>query len=161
MSLPLPLPYLSVSCVYLCMCMLHWALHAAQVAYGPDGSPSKALQGFCKKNGVPVGSVTRQADSKGTEYVWALVEQQGRPTSEVCPSPPALPPRPTPPLSSCTTASYCSCFELLGGCIFSLFAGKQLWITRHTVVGSYLRHANTMRWLTGMMSSIGLIMSCW
>ncbi|KAL3155346.1 hypothetical protein ABBQ38_010907 [Trebouxia sp. C0009 RCD-2024] len=55
----------------------------AKVAYGPDGSPSKALQGFCKKNGVPVGSVTRQADSKGTEYVWALVEQQGRPTSEV------------------------------------------------------------------------------
>lgn len=79
------------------------AWHAAQVAYGPDGSPSKALQGFCKKNGVPVGSVTRQADSKGTEYVWAMVEQQGRPTAEVG-HPPVLPP-PALPLPSCTTAS--------------------------------------------------------
>lgn len=60
------------------------SLHATQVAYGPDGSPSKALQGFCKKNGVSVDSVTTEADTKGTQYVWAVVKQPGRSASEVC-----------------------------------------------------------------------------
>lgn len=62
-----------------------------QVAYSPDGNPSKALQGFCKKNGVSVDSVTTEADSKGTEYVWAIVKQPGRSASEVCTSRPYSP----------------------------------------------------------------------
>jgi len=55
-----------------------------QVAYGPEGVPSKALLGFCKKNGVQADTVFTEADSKGTEYVWAVVKQPGRATAEVC-----------------------------------------------------------------------------
>lgn len=55
-----------------------------QVAFGPDGSPSKALLGFCKKNGVQADTVFTEADSKGTGYVWAVVKQPGRATAEVC-----------------------------------------------------------------------------
>ncbi len=55
-----------------------------QVAFGPNGSPSKALLGFCKKNGVQADTVFTEADSKGTEYVWAVVKQPGRATAEVC-----------------------------------------------------------------------------
>lgn len=54
------------------------------MAYSPDGSPSKALQGFCRKNGVAVDDVTTEADPKGTEYVWAVVKQPGRSAAEVC-----------------------------------------------------------------------------
>lgn len=55
-----------------------------QVAFGPDGAPSRALDGFCKKNGVSPADVTKEADAKGTEYVWAVVRSQGRPAAEVC-----------------------------------------------------------------------------
>ena len=54
-----------------------------QVAFGADGQPSKALQGFCKKNGISEGSVTTEADSKGVEYVWADKQTLGRPAPEV------------------------------------------------------------------------------
>ena len=70
--------YSRVWCVLLKQC-----LRAQQVAYGPDGNPSKALLGFCKKNVVSVASVTREADAKGTEYVWAVVKQPGRAASQV------------------------------------------------------------------------------
>ena len=66
------------------MVVTYHQLHGVQVAYSPDGNPSKALQGFCKKNGVSVDSVTTEADSKGTKYVWAFVKQPGRSASEVC-----------------------------------------------------------------------------
>ncbi len=55
----------------------------SQVAFKPDGSPSPALLGFCKKNGVNVDDVTREADTKGTEYVWAAVREEGRSAAEV------------------------------------------------------------------------------
>ncbi|DBA71104.1 TPA: hypothetical protein ACH3X2_011520 [Trebouxia sp. C0005] len=55
----------------------------AKVAFGPDGSPSKALLGFCKKNGVQADSVVTEADAKGTQYVWVVVKQPGRATGEV------------------------------------------------------------------------------
>lgn len=54
-----------------------------QAAYGKDGQPTKALTGFANKNGVDVGEVTREADAKGTEYVWAVRKQAGRPAAEV------------------------------------------------------------------------------
>ena len=54
-----------------------------QVAFGPDGSPSKALLGFCKKNGVQADSVFVEADAKGTKYVWAVVKQPGEAAIEV------------------------------------------------------------------------------
>ena len=54
-----------------------------QVAYGSDGSPSKALLGFCKKNRVQASTVVTEADTRGTEYVWAVVKEPGRSAAEV------------------------------------------------------------------------------
>lgn len=54
-----------------------------QVAFGSDGSPSKALEGFCKKNAVAAADVTVEADGKGTEYVWVVVKLRGRAAAEV------------------------------------------------------------------------------
>lgn len=47
-------------------------------AFGPDGQPSKALEGFCRGQGVDVASV-EQRDG----YVWAVRVDKGRPTQEV------------------------------------------------------------------------------
>ena len=49
-----------------------------QVAFGEGGAPSKALQGFCKKNSVTVDSVTVEGD-----YVWAEVQSGGQSSLEV------------------------------------------------------------------------------
>ena len=54
----------------------------AKVAY-KDDSPTPALTGFCKKNGINVQDCRVEEDSKGTGYVWATVTQAGRPTSEL------------------------------------------------------------------------------
>ena len=54
-----------------------------QIAFDGDGKPTKALQGYCSKNGVQPDQVTREADSKGTEYVWAEKQIPGKPTHEV------------------------------------------------------------------------------
>eukprot|EP00884_Botryococcus_braunii_P020707 jgi/Botrbrau1/731/Bobra.160_2s0054.1 len=54
-----------------------------KAAYGPDGQPSKALQGFCAKNGLEVASLTREADAKGVEYVWGLRKLAGRSAAQV------------------------------------------------------------------------------
>ncbi len=53
-----------------------------QVAFGADGAASKALEGFCRKNGLSKDDVTREVDDKGTEYVWATVQSKGRPAAE-------------------------------------------------------------------------------
>lgn len=55
----------------------------AKVAYGSDGAGTKALEGFCRKNGVAAADVSREADEKGTEYVWATVQTAGRPAGQV------------------------------------------------------------------------------
>jgi hypothetical protein len=34
----------------------------------------QALEGFCKKNGVEVGDVTKEADAKGVEYCYVTVK---------------------------------------------------------------------------------------
>lgn len=54
-----------------------------QAAYGTHGQPTKALSGFAAKNGVSVDDVTREADAKGVEYVFALRKQAGRHAAEV------------------------------------------------------------------------------
>lgn len=51
--------------------------------YTADGTPTKALEGFCRKNGVSPADTTRQADGKGVEYVYALVKDAGRSAAEV------------------------------------------------------------------------------
>lgn len=54
-----------------------------QVAFGADGEATKALAGFCKKNGVQVEDAIREADAKGVEYVWAVKHLQGLPAGQV------------------------------------------------------------------------------
>jgi glycyl-tRNA synthetase beta subunit len=48
-----------------------------------SGQPTKALEGFCRKAGVAVDTVTREADAKGVEYVWVEVKDAGKPAAEV------------------------------------------------------------------------------
>lgn len=55
----------------------------AAKAFDASGSPTKALEGFCRRNGVAPGDVVTRADEKGVEYVYAQVVQKGRPTAEV------------------------------------------------------------------------------
>lgn len=54
-----------------------------QVAYSESGEPSKALLGFCKKNGFSPEDTTLEADKKGVEYVWGVSQQKGLPAAEV------------------------------------------------------------------------------
>ncbi len=51
---------------------------AVKAAYGADGAPSGALQGFCRSQGVAAESVRVEGD-----YVWILKEIAGRPTHDV------------------------------------------------------------------------------
>lgn len=58
----------------------------ARVAYGEDGKPTKALEGFCRKNGVSLDEVELGKDSSdenGADYVFANVKTAGRPTADV------------------------------------------------------------------------------
>ncbi|KXZ51509.1 hypothetical protein GPECTOR_12g472 [Gonium pectorale] len=55
----------------------------AKQAFAADGTPTKALEGFCRKNGVDAASVTREPDAKGVEYVYAVVKDAGRAAAEV------------------------------------------------------------------------------
>lgn len=54
----------------------------ASAAFSADGKPTKALEGFCRKNGVQVADVSREADAKGVEYVWVTVKDAGRTAAE-------------------------------------------------------------------------------
>lgn len=51
---------------------------AAKAAYGEDGAPSKALEGFCRGQGVDPGAAFVEGD-----YVWIKKEVVGRPAQEV------------------------------------------------------------------------------
>ncbi|KAF8057144.1 EDD1 [Scenedesmus sp. PABB004] len=55
----------------------------AKAAYDATGAPSKALEGFCRKAGVPVDAVTVEADAKGVEYCWVQQADAGKPAVEV------------------------------------------------------------------------------
>eukprot|EP00898_Chlorokybus_atmophyticus_P000855 jgi/Chlat1/1770/Chrsp134S00111 len=54
-----------------------------KAAFAADGSPTKALLGFCAKNRVDAADVQRILDAKGVEYVFATVKQVGRPAHEI------------------------------------------------------------------------------
>ncbi|KAK9794936.1 hypothetical protein WJX73_001985 [Symbiochloris irregularis] len=49
-----------------------------KVAFSAEGTPTKALQGFCKKNSIPEDEVVREGD-----YVWAEVAKGGRSSKDV------------------------------------------------------------------------------
>ncbi len=51
---------------------------AAQAAYGPDGAPSKALEGFCRGQGVDPSAAFTEGD-----YVWVKKDVVGRSALEV------------------------------------------------------------------------------
>ncbi|HXH62043.1 MAG TPA: glycine--tRNA ligase subunit beta, partial [Fimbriimonadaceae bacterium] len=51
---------------------------ALSAAYGPDGAPTKALEGFCRGQGVDPSQV-----EKRDEYVWVTKQVKGRPTGQV------------------------------------------------------------------------------
>jgi glycyl-tRNA synthetase len=54
----------------------------AERAYGPDGEPTKAAEGFARSRGVAVADLqTREID--GGRYVAAVVRQEGLPAAEV------------------------------------------------------------------------------
>jgi len=53
----------------------------AKAAFAPNGAPTKALLGFCAKNGVDAASVTVEADAKGVDYVFADVHEAGAPAA--------------------------------------------------------------------------------
>ncbi|GAX84334.1 hypothetical protein CEUSTIGMA_g11756.t1 [Chlamydomonas eustigma] len=55
----------------------------AASAYSKEGVATKALEGFCKKSGVSVSEVTREADAKGVEYCYVTVKDGGRAAAEV------------------------------------------------------------------------------
>lgn len=46
-------------------------------AFDPDGKPTKAIEGFCRKNGVSMGDLIRKTEGK-TEYVYARIKESAR-----------------------------------------------------------------------------------
>ena len=56
---------------------------AVRAAYGDDGIPTRALEGFCRGQGISTGSVEHRKDEKGVEYVYARRHEPGLATTEV------------------------------------------------------------------------------
>ena len=56
---------------------------AVRAAYDQAGEATRALQGFCRGQGVEPGDVEQRTDEKGVEYVFALRRTQGRKSQEV------------------------------------------------------------------------------
>jgi len=57
---------------------------AVKVAYKPDGSPTRAAEGFARSQGVAVEDLLRKPVGH-VEYVFAVKREQGRPALEVLP----------------------------------------------------------------------------
>lgn len=66
-------------------CCVSWQVRGppAKAAFDAAGKPTKALEGFCRKNGASVDAVLREADAKGVEYCWVEVKDAGKPAAEV------------------------------------------------------------------------------
>ena len=54
----------------------------SSAAFAPDGSPTKAAEGFARKAGVPVDRLAVVTTPKG-EYLTATVRHPGRATAEI------------------------------------------------------------------------------
>lgn len=57
---------------------------AIKAAYDADGNPTKALQGFCRGQGIDPADVLRK-EIKGVEYAYAVKHIAGRKTAEILP----------------------------------------------------------------------------
>ena len=73
------------SCTAWTICAYRLNYIRQQVAFNADGAPSKALVGFCAKNGADPAAVETRSDAKGVEYVWATRREPGRPAAEARP----------------------------------------------------------------------------
>lgn len=56
---------------------------AVAIAFGPDGAPTKAAQGFARKFGVDPSELARRNDVDGREYVWAEKSIASRPAMPI------------------------------------------------------------------------------
>ena len=56
---------------------------AVRAAYGDDGQPTRALEGFCRGQNISTGSVEHRRDENGVEYVYARRHEPGLATPEV------------------------------------------------------------------------------
>ena len=57
---------------------------AVAAAFDAEGNPTKAAEGFARSRGMAVGDLVREA-TEGGEYVFAQVEEAGRPATDVLP----------------------------------------------------------------------------
>lgn len=57
---------------------------AVTAAFDADGNPTKAAEGFARSRGLAVSDLVRET-TDGGEYVFALVEEAGKPTEEILP----------------------------------------------------------------------------
>ncbi len=58
---------------------------AVKAAFDADGNPTKAAEGFARGKGVTIADLTTE-ETDGGSYVFAIVEQTGRPTGDVLPA---------------------------------------------------------------------------
>lgn len=58
---------------------------AAQIAFDADGNPTKAAEGFARGKGLTSADLTVEADEKGVEYVYAVVEKPAVPATDLLP----------------------------------------------------------------------------
>ena len=56
---------------------------AAKIAFDADGNPTKAAQGFARKNGVAPEQLVRREDTDGREYVFAERNVAARPAEPI------------------------------------------------------------------------------
>ncbi len=56
---------------------------AVRAAYDGEGRPTRALEGFCRGQGISTGSVEHRKDDKGVEYVYARRHEPGLETPQV------------------------------------------------------------------------------
>ena len=56
---------------------------AAKAAYDVGGNPTKALEGFCRGQGVSTDDTEKREDEKGVEYVYAFKKEVGAGAIEV------------------------------------------------------------------------------
>jgi len=57
---------------------------AVAAAFDSDGNPTKAAEGFARSRGLAVSDLVRES-TDGGEYVFALVEEEGKPAEEILP----------------------------------------------------------------------------
>ena len=59
---------------------------AAQIAFDADGNPTKAAEGFARGKGLTAADLTVEADEKGVEYVYAVVEKPAVAATDLLPA---------------------------------------------------------------------------